>query len=149
MKVYKTTIPEIKLKARNGSIRKAKFNNSADVYKYFLEIFEEETLEIYEQAMAVFMDSSMNTVGWFKISQGGIGGTIIDPRLILKAAFDCYATSMIIAHNHPSGRLIPSEQDNAITQKLKRACDLVDIKLFDHLIITKDGYFSYLDEGKL
>lgn len=149
MKVYNKTIPEIRLKAKNGAIKKVKFTKSEDCYKYFLEIFDEESLEVYEQVMVVFLNNSNKTVGWYKASQGGITGTVIDVRLVLKAALDCYATAMIICHNHPSGRLVPSEQDNAITQKLKRASDLIDIKLLDHLIITTYGFYSYQDEGKL
>ena len=149
MKVYNKTIPEIKLKAKNGSIRKVKFTKSEDCYKYFLEIFDEESLEVYEQVMVVFLNNSNETVGWYKASQGGITGTVLDVRLVLKAALDCYATSMIICHNHPSGRLVPSQQDDNITQKLKRASDLIDIKLLDHLIITTYGFYSYQDEGKL
>ena len=149
MKVYNKTIPEIRLKAKNGAIKKIKFTKSEDCYEYFLEIFDEESLEVYEQVMVVFLNSSNETVGWYKASQGGITGTVIDVRLILKAALDCYATAMIICHNHPSGKLVPSEQDNAITQKLKRASDLIDIKLLDHLIITTSGFYSYQDEGKL
>ena len=149
MKVYNKTIPEIKLKAKNGSIKKVKFTKSEDCYKYFLEIFDEESLEVYEQAMVVFLNNSTETVGWYKASQGGISGTVIDVRLILKAALDCYGTSMIICHNHPSGRLVPSDADNKITDKLKRASDLIDIKLLDHLIITTYGFYSYQDEGEL
>ena len=149
MKVYNKTIPEIKLKAKNGSIKKVKFTKSEDCYKYFLEIFDEESLEVYEQVMVLFLNNSNETVGWYKASQGDITGTVIDVRLILKVALDCYAISMIICHNHPSGRLVPSNADNKITDKLKRASDLIDIKLLDHLIITTYGFYSYQDEGKL
>lgn len=149
MKVYNKTIPEIKLKAKNGSLRKVKFTKSEDCYKYFLEIFDEESLEVYEQVMVLFLNNANETVGWYKASQGGISKTVIDVRLILKAALDCYATAMIICHNHPSGRLIPSDADNKITDKLKRASDLIDIKLLDHLIITTYGFYSYQDECKL
>ena len=149
MKVYNKTIPEIRLKAKNGAIKKVKFTKSEDCYKYFLEIFDEESLEVYEQVMVVFLNNSNETVGWYKASQGGIAGTVIDVRLVLKAGLDCYATAMIICHNHPSGKLVPSEQDNAITQKLKRASDLIDIELLDHLIISTSGFYSYQDEGKL
>lgn len=149
MKVYNKTIPEISLRAKNGSIKKVQFSNSNDCYKYFLEIFDQETLEVYEQVMVVFLNNATQTVGWYKASQGGIEGTVIDVRLVLKAALDCYATAMIICHNHPSGRLFPSEKDNAITQKLKRASQLIDISLIDHLIISGNGYYSYQDEGKL
>ncbi len=81
------------------------------------------------------------------ISQGGLAGTIIDVRIILKMALDKLACSIILCHNHPSGNLVPSEADKEITRKVKEAGKHMDIPVLDHLIIANDAYFSFADEG--
>jgi len=81
------------------------------------------------------------------VSQGGISGTIIDVRIIMKMALDKLASSIILCHNHPSGNLIPSEADKEITKKIKEAGKFMDIPVLDHLIIGNDAYFSFADEG--
>jgi len=82
-----------------------------------------------------------------KISQGGISGTVIDTRIILKKAVDKLSSSLILCHNHPSGNLKPSEADIRITEKIKKSGELMDITLLDHLIIADNSYFSFADEG--
>ena len=83
------------------------------------------------------------------VSEGGITGTIADPRIILKKALEENAVSMILCHNHPSGSLKPSRQDEEITMKLKEAAKYFDIKVLDHIIVSDRGYFSFADEGIL
>ena len=82
-----------------------------------------------------------------KISQGGLAGTVIDTRIILKKSLDVLASSVICIHNHPSGNIQPSDADMKITEKLNKAFDSVEIKLLDHVIIASDRYFSFADEG--
>jgi len=149
MKVYKSTIKEISLKNYKGEIQKVKISSSEDIAKYFRGIFDQETLEVYEQVMVIFLNNSMNTIAWYKASQGGMTGTIIDIRLILKAALDCYATNIVICQNHPSGKLEASEADRNITKKLKEACNIMQIQLIDHIILTTESYYSFSNEGLL
>lgn len=78
---------------------------------------------------------------------GGLTGTVTDVRLILKRALQLSATSIIVAHNHPSGALQPSENDKRMTKKLAQAAETMDIKLLDHLIVVRSGYFSFSDQG--
>ena len=84
-----------------------------------------------------------------QLSKGGMTGTLVDTRLVMKQALDVGATAIILAHNHPSGTLKASNADLAITKKLKEAGELLDIKILDHLIITQEAYFSFADEGIL
>lgn len=84
-----------------------------------------------------------------KISQGGIGETTVDLRLILKAAIHALAAGIILFHNHPSGNLVPSAQDDQLTQRLRKAARLIDISLLDHLIVADRRYYSYADEGRI
>ncbi len=85
----------------------------------------------------------------YQLSKGGITGTIADVRLILSVALKTLATGLILAHNHPSGNLKPSEADKKITNKIRQAAKLLDIELMDHIIISNEGYYSFMDEGVL
>jgi DNA repair protein RadC len=149
MKVYNSTIKEISLKNFKGEIQKVKITSSKDMAQYFRTIFDEETLEVCEQVMVVFVNNNMNTIAWYKASQGGLSGTIIDVRLMFKAALECYATGIMLCHNHPSGKLVPSDVDKAITNKIKEAGRFLDIKIIDHIILTTESYLSFSDEGLL
>lgn len=153
MTVYKSVIPELKLRRADGQIHKVKITSAEAAANYFREIFGEEMLEICEQFMVIYLNNANNTIGWFKASQGGISGTVVDPRLVFKKAIDCYATSMIICHNHPSGKLQASNADKDITKKLREAGKFLDINLLDHIILAPvepgraKNYFSFQDEG--
>ena len=120
-----------------------------DIAVFMREIFDSETLEIYESMFAVFLNRANNTIGFFKVSQGGLSGTVIDIRLILKTALDSLSHSIIICHNHPSGNIQPSEADKQITSKLKQAASFMDIQILDHIVLATDSYFSFCDEGLL
>lgn len=115
----------------------------------FIRQFWQDDLEIYESFYILMIDRSGITTGYAKISQGGIIGTVVDVRLICKYAVESLCTSVIVAHNHPSGNLNPSSQDIDITNKLKQALQLLDIKLIEHIILTKDAYYSFADEGRI
>ena len=84
-----------------------------------------------------------------QLSKGGITGTIVDIRLLLKKALELGAVALILAHNHPSGNLFPSPQDIALTKKLVEAGKILSIKILDHLIIGDKGYYSFADEGHI
>jgi DNA repair protein RadC len=83
------------------------------------------------------------------ISDGGISGTVTDVRLIMQSALLTNASGLILCHNHPSGTLIPSAMDSAVTNKIKKACEVLDIELLDHIIISTEGYYSFADSGRL
>lgn len=101
----------------------------------------------YEVFAVVYMNKA-NKINHFEIiSKGGITGTVADPRIIFKKAFDVEATSIVLCHNHPSGSLKPSRQDEELTRKIKEAASYLDIKVIDHLIVSEEGYFSFADEG--
>ena len=89
------------------------------------------------------------TIRPVKVSQGGVGKTIIDIKIILKTAIENLATAIILCHNHPSGNTYPSPEDKAITKKLIEACKLMDIPVLDHIIIGDNQYYSFGDEGML
>lgn len=96
----------------------------------------------------MYLNRANRVIGVYKVSVGGITGTVADPRLILSVALKSAATSIILAHNHPSGNLKPSRADLELTTKIKTAAQLMDITVLDHLIVTSDeGFLSFADEG--
>lgn len=149
MKTYNHGTPEISLRKKNGDMKTAQIRSSKDMYDYFKELFDGDVLEVYESCFAIYLNQSKKTVGWIRISQGGITGTVIDLRLVFKGAIECLATSLILAHNHPSGNLTPSDADIKLTERIKAAGDIMEIKLIDHIILSPDGYYSFADEGKI
>lgn len=125
-----------------------KITSSNDANKLFRPFFS-EYIQIKEVMYAIFNNRINVPIGIFKVSEGGIGGTSVDPRFIAKTAIDLLASSVIIAHNHPSGNLKPSSADRDITHKIKNGLKLFDITLLDHLILTNTSYLSFQDEGLL
>jgi DNA repair protein RadC len=103
----------------------------------------------HEEFWILYLNNSNKVIAKNQLSKGGITGTLVDVRLVLKKALEVGATALILCHNHPSGTLKPSRADQDITQKLKTAATSLDIKVLDHLIITEKTYFSFADEGIL
>lgn len=101
----------------------------------------------HEEFWMLLLNRANKVIKTESISKGGISGTVVDVRLVSKSAIEHNTSSVILAHNHPSGNLKPSQQDIDITKKIKEALKLFDINLFDHLIIGEKEYFSFADEG--
>jgi DNA repair protein RadC len=147
MTEYKTLIPEISLKFKTGNVKKVKIASSQDAASYLFEMYDLDTIEIIESAIVIFFNRANISIGWMKISQGGITETVVDVKLILSVALKCGASGIILSHNHPSGNNIPSQADKNLTNKLKEGCRILDINLLDHIVITPDkSYFSFADE---
>lgn len=100
----------------------------------------------HEEFWIVYLNNSNKVLHKAQLSKGGITGTIVDVRLVMKQALELGAVGLVLAHNHPSGALKPSIADKRITQKLKQSAEVLDIKVLDHLIITQKEYFSFADE---
>jgi DNA repair protein RadC len=150
-KVYKTNLPEISIKYKSGTMKKFKIIQSKNIFDACKELLNLDTVELSEEALCFYLNKANNTIGWKRISQGGISGTVMDPRIIFQGAILSGATSIILIHNHPSCNINPSETDKNITQKVKEGAKYFDIQLLDHLIISGDleTYFSFADEGEL
>ena len=101
----------------------------------------------HEEFWILYLNNANKIIEKLPISKGGITGTLVDVRVTLKKALELGATSLILAHNHPSGNLNPSEADKQLTNKLKIAAESIVIKVLDHLIVTEKSYFSFADEG--
>jgi DNA repair protein RadC len=131
-------------RAGNGIVGKGRITSSKDISEYLKHQLRDLGHEVF---VVVLLNRANRVIHIETISQGGITGTIADPRIILRTAINHSATGMIICHNHPSGNLWPSDADKMLTEKINEACMLVDIKLLDHLIVSSEGYFSFADEG--
>jgi DNA repair protein RadC len=123
---------------------KTPVKSSETVYRLFYPLMGD--LE-HEEFWLLMLNRANRVLGRFKVSQGGLSGTVIDTRIILKKALDNLASSIIVCHNHPSGNKQPSDADLKITEKLKKAAEMLEIKLLDHVIIADKSYFSFADEG--
>ena len=129
-----------------ASREKSIVTSSADVATYLQTLLRDHRHEVF----AVLFLNRANKINHFQIiSEGGITGTVADPRVILKKALEENAVSLILCHNHPSGSLKPSRADEELTKKIKEAATYFDIKVLDHLIVSDDGYYSFADEGIL
>ena len=121
-------------------------NCSEKTHQYFKPILADLNIEEFH---VLLLNQRNKLIKSVKISQGGISSTSVDVRLIFKAALDFYATKIILVHNHPSGNLTPSLQDNEITSRIVDLGKMFEINVLDHLIITNNGYFSYADKNLL
>jgi DNA repair protein RadC len=119
---------------------------SNDAFQYFLPTLGDLN---HEEFWVLLLDRGNKIQDSFRISQGGISGTVIDVRIILKPALEKQSSNIILCHNHPSGTLHPSQADRQITTKIKDAAKLMDISVLDHIIIGQNKYFSFADEGIL
>src|SRR5688500_13353425 len=125
---------------------KAIMTSSNDVANYLQSLLKDYRHEVF----AVLFLNRANKINHFQIvSEGGITGTVADPRIILKKALEEDAVSIILCHNHPSGSLKPSGADEELTIKIREAARYFDIKVLDHIIVSGEGYYSFADEGLL
>jgi DNA repair protein RadC len=144
----KNTIDKLKLKKYHSKIIKAKIITSKNAYDYIRQFYFDD-IDIYESVFILLIDASNTTIGYAKISQGGVIGTVIDVKLICKYVIDSLAMGVILAHNHPTGNLKASDSDMQITSKVKDALNIFDCKLLDHIILSSNKYLSMADEGIL
>ena len=128
------------------ALEKKKITSSSSVFELMQPIIGELP---HEEFWIVYLNNSNKVLQKIQLSKGGITGTLVDVRLVLKTALQIGAIGLILTHNHPSGTLVPSQADKNITQKLKIASESIDIKVLDHLIITEKSYFSFADENLL
>ena len=117
-------------------------NSSAD----FIRQFYGDDIAVFESFFLLLLNNQHQTIGYAKISQGGITSTVVDVRIIAKYVVDSLATAVIICHNHPGGTNNPSDSDISITQKVKSALELFDVTVLDHIILMPNGeYYSFAD----
>lgn len=129
-----------------AALKKSIVSNSGDIARFLQTKLKDQRREVF----GVLFLNRANKINHFEIvSEGGITGTVADPRVILRKALEQDAVNIILCHNHPSGSLKPSRSDEQLTAKIKEAAGYLDIKVLDHIIVSEDGYYSFADEGLL
>jgi len=132
-------------KEATGIIR-SKISTSKDAVEIFQPLLGDL---LHEEFWILFMNRANHILGRQQVSKGGMSGTVVDPKLIFKAALDMKASSIILCHNHPSGNLKPSESDIKLTKSLSEAGRVLEIPVLDHVIVTQNGFISFADEGMM
>lgn len=134
------------IKKNQSEFPRQKISSSKDA-EQFIRQFYGDDLQVYESFFLLLLNQANETVGYAKISQGGIAGTIVDVKIIAKYVVDTLSQAVVLAHNHPSGNIRPSQADENITTRIKATLNLFDCKVLDHIILTADNYFSFQDNG--
>jgi DNA repair protein RadC len=145
------TITEVELIYRN-KLKKADrpiVKTSNDAYNLLIQSWDHNKIELLEEFKVLLLDRNNACMGISHIAQGGVSTCIVDPKIIFSTALKAKASGIILAHNHPSGNLIPSQSDFDLTSKLKAGGKLLEISVLDHLVITDFGYHSMADEGTM
>jgi hypothetical protein len=144
-------VPELQVVYDRSSGKQflGKITTPQDVAAFLKRTLKSGEIELQEYFIVLYLSQSNNIIGYYRHSKGAINATLADIRIILGTALKCAAISMIVSHNHPSGNFTPSRADEQLTQKLKEAATTMDIKLLDHIIVTKDSHFSFADQGLL
>ena len=127
-------------------VLKEKISTSRNAYEIFKSVLTDRP---YEEFWIILLNRANKVIQKVQISEGGISGTVVDPKKVFKIALDSHASSVILGHNHPSGTVNPSEADQKLTKKLVNAGILLEIAVLDHLIITDNFFYSFADEGTL
>ena len=140
------TIEKISLKKDPTNFERVKITSSKDSADYIRQFYSDD-IEIFESFFILLLNRQNKTIGYAKISQGGVAGTVVDAKIVLKYIVDTLASAVILCHNHPSGNLTPSTQDLEITKKISQAAKLVDSQVIDHIILTPDSFYSFADNG--
>ena len=144
-------VAEIQLtyKTKVKPSQRPKITSSKDAYEVLLDNWDEDKLEFVEQFKVLLLNRANKVLGIFEVSTGGVSGTVADPKLVFAAAIKANASAMILAHNHPSGQVKPSQADINLTKKMVGGGKLLEIPVLDHIIVTGEGHYSFADEGVL
>lgn len=142
-------VAEIQVSYSPQKILDFKVVDSKKSFELMLQKWEQGRIEMQEEVKLLLLNRNNKVLGIYSLAMGGITSCVVDVRIILAVALKALATGIILVHNHPSGNLAPSIDDKKITEQLNLSCKLIGITLVDHLIITKDDYFSFADEGLL
>jgi DNA repair protein RadC len=142
-------VAEIKISYSTTSTPKIKITSVNKAFEVLLNSWDLDTIELQEEFKVLLLNRANEVLGIYPLSKGGITGTVVDSRLIFAVALKCNATAIILSHNHPSGNLKPSNNDITITNSIKKCADFLEITLIDHIIMTKNGYFSFSNEKLL
>ncbi len=144
---FKVAEVQLTYKNRIPCKDRQQITGSETAYHIVKAQFPDETIDYRESFKVIYMNRSNHVLGCLTVSEGGPCSTAVDVKLILQGALLTNASGVILAHNHPSGNLKPSEPDKIMTERIRKALTVMEVNLLDHLIVTKESYFSFVDEG--
>ena len=144
-------VSEVELTYKNNVPynQRQKISNSQGAYEILTNLFPENTMDYRETFIVLYLNRANQVLGYSVISQGGTSNTTVDIKMIIQTALLANASCIMLAHNHPSGNVQPSSDDNKITNRIIEAARLFDITVLDHIIITNESYYSFTDNGNI
>ena len=150
-------LAELKVSYRRSRNRRVKqetneqtlyeIRDSKSCETYLRKIWNQDTIELREEFIVLCLNNAHEVLGWINVASGGLSATTVDPRIIFGVALLTVSAAIVVAHNHPSGTVNPSPQDTTVTQQLRAAGKVLGITLLDHLIVSRDNYYSFADSG--
>jgi len=146
---YKVAEVELSYKNRVPYKDRKKVLTSEDAYNLLVNNHDDDTIDYTETFKVLYLNQASQVVGCFTLSQGGITSTCVDVRNVMQGALLTNAIAMVLAHNHPSGNTRPSREDDRITNQITKAGELLNIRVLDHIIFTREQFYSYNDEGRI
>ncbi|MCX2584534.1 JAB domain-containing protein [Pedobacter sp. MR22-3] len=146
---FKVAEVEVSYRSNYNITERPKINSSKDAYQLLMQHWQLGKIELLEEFKVILLNTSNRVLGIVDISTGGVQGTFADPKIIFSVALKTNSSKIILAHNHPSSNTIPSEADKKLTQKLLEGGKLLDIEVYDHLIVTNYHYYSFADDGMI
>lgn len=145
--LYQVAEVELIYKNKVAPSARPRVLTSRQGYEVLMSSWDENKIGFIEQAKVLLLNRANRVLGIYEISTGGVAGTVVDPKLVIVAALKSNASSILLSHNHPSGNLKPSRQDELITERLREGCKLLDLHFLDHIIVSPEGYYSFADEN--
>jgi DNA repair protein RadC len=137
---------ELIYKTKVKASQMLKITSSKDVYETLLAGWDENLIDFLEQFKIILVNRASKVLGVYEVSKGGMSAVTVDVKVVFIAALKAGASGLILAHNHPSGQLRPSEADKQLTERIREAGKILDILILDHLIVTSEGYYSFVDQ---
>ncbi|MCE7070918.1 JAB domain-containing protein [Dyadobacter sp. CY327] len=147
--LYQVAEIELIYKTNVQASQRPKITSSTDAYNVLIQSWNPNRLEFIEEFKILLLNNASRVLGIFEVSKGGISGASADVRIVFAAALKANATGIILAHNHPSGQLVPSDADKYVTENMRKAGELLNIRVLDHLIVTSEGFCSFSDDNLL
>ena len=148
------SLSELKVSYRRGRPRNAKqlpmpfhVSRPVDCETYLRQVWDKDRIDLQEDFVVVCLSNANEVLGWVRVASGGMDAVNVDPRLVFGVALAACSAAIVVAHNHPGRRCDPSNEDRVVTERLKRAGELLNIRVLDHLILGRDGCYSFANGG--
>jgi len=148
-KTFKVAEVQVSYKPEYKASERPKISSSKEAYELLMQQWDLGKIEFLEQSKMILLNRQNRVLGLVDISTGGVSGTILDPKIIFSIALKANTSAIILCHNHPSGNIQPSQSDVRLTNQLKEGGKLLEILVWDHLIITNENYYSFADDGMM